>query len=404
MKIEGKSGLFRAILLTTAAGCIGIALPANAQQDGVTATDAPVAQGVDGEAAPTSADTTEPGNRIVVTGSRIARRDYTATSPIVTVDAELLEDSSAVNIEANLNKLPQFAPALTQFDTQGLQANANVTIGVATVSLRQLGSNRNLVLVDGRRPTPINGSGVVDINTIPSAAVARVEVITGGASSTYGADAVGGVVNFILKKDFEGLSVDSQFSVNERGDGEQYRVSSLLGASLGDGRGNVMLGMEWYKRESVRTLDRPWNVDLAKSPTIAGTEFFLNNNFISFPANGRPSQAAVNALFQGKGVPTAVNGTALNVPVTSSFYLNGNNTLFLNQGTTTGGGYFPLFYGYDQSSSPAIDGISTKMLGTGLIASNIDELLLSSPQERWSFFSRGHYELTDTITAIGQVS
>ncbi len=88
---------------------------------------------------------------IVITGSRIARRDYTATSPIVTVDAQLLDESSAVNLEANLNKLPCSSPALTQFDTQGLQANANVTIGISTVSLRQLGSNRNLVLVDGRR-------------------------------------------------------------------------------------------------------------------------------------------------------------------------------------------------------------------------------------------------------------
>jgi len=381
-----------------------VASPAVAQEAPRPADDAPVGAQPGDLSTSGAAEGAEPDNRIVVTGSRIQRRDYTATSPIVTVDAELLEESSAVNIEANLNKLPQFAPALTQFDTQGLQANANVTIGVATVSLRQLGSNRNLVLIDGRRPTPVNGSGVVDINTIPSAAVGRVEVITGGASSTYGADAVGGVVNFILKKDFEGLSVDSQFSVNERGDGEQYRVSSLLGASLDNGRGNVMLGLEWYKRESVRTLDRPWYVELARDPTIAGTEFFLNNNFISFPANGRPTQDAVNALFRAKGVPAAINGTALNVPITSSFYLNGDNSLFLNQGTTAGGGYTPLFYGYDESSSPPIDGLKTKLLGTGLIASNIDELLLSSPQERWSFFSRGHYELTDTVTAVGQVS
>src|SRR5690606_15890474 len=204
------------------------------------------------------AEAAEPTSSIVVTGSRIVRRDYSATSPIVTVDSELLDQSSAVNIEANLNKLPQFAPALTQFDTQGLQANANVTIGVATVSLRQLGSNRNLVLVDGRRPTPINGSGVVDINTIPSAAVERVEVISGGASSTYGADAVGGVVNFILKKNFTGLNLDAQYSLNERGDGGQFRASALIGASLDGGRGNVMLGMEYYDRGSVKTLDRPW--------------------------------------------------------------------------------------------------------------------------------------------------
>lgn len=380
----------RAALLASAMGLGLAAAPAAAQQ--AEEPSEPVAEAA------------EPTSSIVVTGSRIVRRDYSATSPIVTVDSELLDESSAVNIEANLNKLPQFAPALTQFDTQGLQANANVTIGVATVSLRQLGSNRNLVLIDGRRPTPINGSGVVDINTIPSAAVQRVEIISGGASSTYGADAVGGVVNFILKKNFEGLSVDGQYSVNERGDGANYRVSSLLGASIDGGRGNVMLGMEWYKRDSVRTLDRPWYEDLARDPNIGGTEFFLNNNFISFPANGRPTQDAINALFRARGVPATINGAPLNVPVTSSFYLNGDNSLFLNGSTTVDGTFVPLFYGYDETSSSPIDGLGTKMLATGLIASNIEDLLLSSPQDRWSFFARGHYELNDNITAIGQVS
>jgi len=341
----------------------------------------------------------EDSTAIVVTGSRIARKDYTATSPIVTVDSELLDESSAVNIEANLNKLPQFAPALTQFDTQGLQANANVTIGVATVSLRQLGSNRNLVLIDGRRPTPVNGSGVVDINTIPSAAVERVEVISGGASSTYGADAVGGVVNFILKKNFTGMNLDAQYSLNERGDGGQFRASALIGASLDGGRGNVMLGMEYYDRKSVRTLDRPWYSDLARSPLVAGTEFFLNNNYISFPASGRPSAAAINSLFQSKGAPANVA-----IPDTVSFYINGNDSLFLNTSTNVGGVYTPLFYGYDEGSSPVIDGYRTKMLATGNIASNIDDLLLSSPQSRYSFFGRGQYDVTDGITAFGQVS
>src|SRR5690606_4303138 len=201
--------------------------PANVSASGTPTTTAPDASGTTG------------ASQIIVTGSRIARRDYSATSPIVTVDAELLEESSAVNLEANLNKLPQFTPALTQFATGDVQATANNTIGISTVSLRSLGSNRNLVLIDGRRGTPINGSGVIDINSIPSAAVQRVEVITGGASSTYGADAVGGVVNFILKDDFTGVEFDAQGSLSERGDGFEYTVSGLVGASLDDRRGNV---------------------------------------------------------------------------------------------------------------------------------------------------------------------
>jgi len=360
--------------------------------------------------APPAAD-----SRIVVTGSRISRPDYTATSPIVTVDQALIEETSQINLEANLNKLPQFTPALTQFATENFQANANTTIGVSTVSLRQLGSNRNLVLLDGRRATPVNGQGVVDINSIPSAAVQRVEVISGGASSTYGADAVGGVVNFILKDNFTGLAVDAQYGLTERGDGDEYRISTLVGANIDGGRGNVMLGLEHYKREAVLRLDRPWFEDLARSPNVAGTEFFLNENFISFPtlpgggatATYQPSQAALNTLFQRAGAPATINGQPVNIPRTSSVYLNDDRSLFINTSTRlptqagqTTGQYVPLFYGYDGN----VDGLSQKILANGQLAQNNEEALLSTPQTRYSFFARGDYEVVDNVRFISQAN
>ncbi|HLT20530.1 MAG TPA: TonB-dependent receptor plug domain-containing protein, partial [Thermomicrobiales bacterium] len=239
----------------------------------VLATTTPVAAQDDEEpqAAPTE-------NTILVTGSRIARRDFNATSPIVTVDAALLEQSSAINLEANLNKLPQLAPALTQFGPPTGRGAHEPTVvdtpGATTVSLRQLGANRNLVLIDGRRPTPVNGTGVVDINSVPSAAIERVEIITGGASSTYGADAVGGVVNFILKDNFQGFTLDGQYGLSERGDGDEYRVSGLFGASTDDGRGNVILGLERYDRQQIRQFDRPWFRDLYASPDTLGNTIF----------------------------------------------------------------------------------------------------------------------------------
>jgi len=240
-------------------------------------------------------------NTILVTGSRIARRDYTATSPIVTVDATLLEQSSSINLEANLNKLPQLAPALTQFgppEGRGdINSTATNTPGATTVSLRQLGSNRNLVLVDGRRQTPVNGTGVVDINSIPSAAIERVEIITGGASSTYGADAVGGVVNFILKDDFEGVSLDGQYGISERGDGAEFRISGLFGARTSDGRGNVMLGMERYEREQIRQFARPWYVDLYSSPdTLGNTIFGFEQTYFLFPTQAGRSAGSGSSL------------------------------------------------------------------------------------------------------------
>src|SRR5690606_21668411 len=126
----------------------------------------------------------------------------------------------------------------------------------ATLSLRGLGANRNLVLLDGRRAMPINASMAVSINTIPSAAIARIETITGGASSVYGADAVAGVVNFITRRDFEGLDFDVQTGETMENDGEEHRISGVLGSNLADGRGNVMIGFERSYRGEIRRVDR----------------------------------------------------------------------------------------------------------------------------------------------------
>src|SRR5690606_6539165 len=175
----------------------------------------------------------DPGiEEVIVTGSRIVRRDFSANSPIVTLESDSFENISTVAIETVLNQLPQFVPALTQFATMDVQNSATNTPGASTVNLRGLGSNRNLVLIDGRRGQPLNGALIVDINAIPSAAVERVEIITGGASAVYGADAVSGVVNFILKKDFEGLEVSTQYGTTEYGDANELRVSALMGANL----------------------------------------------------------------------------------------------------------------------------------------------------------------------------
>jgi outer membrane receptor for ferrienterochelin and colicin len=119
---------------------------------------------------------------ITITGSRIVRRDLDAASPIVTIDTERLENSSTISIESVLNQMPQFVPEGTQFD-QGIQAGPTATLGIGSVNLRGIGSNRTLVLIDGRRAQPANAALIIDVNTIPSAAIERVETITGGASA-----------------------------------------------------------------------------------------------------------------------------------------------------------------------------------------------------------------------------
>jgi outer membrane cobalamin receptor len=117
----------------------------------------------------------EPSDEITVTGSRIVRQDFTANSPIQTVDQQMFEQTSAVGVETVLNRLPQFVPAVTQFTAGDVQQTATNTVGASTVSLRGLGANRNLVLINGRRGMPINPTMVVDTNSIPSTAIQRVE-------------------------------------------------------------------------------------------------------------------------------------------------------------------------------------------------------------------------------------
>src|SRR5690606_33437515 len=166
-------------------------------------------------------------------------------------------------LEATLNQLPQFTVAGTQAQASPAGTpfpQASAAPGAATVNLRGLGLNRTLVLMDGRRVQPVNGLLVVDLNTIPSAAIERVEIITGGAAAVYGADAIAGVVNFILKRDLEGFDVSAQYSITEEGGGAETSISGLFGANFSDGRGNVLLGADFSERDTIYGKDRDWIV------------------------------------------------------------------------------------------------------------------------------------------------
>src|SRR5918993_2175340 len=210
---------------------------------------------------------------VVVTGSRIQRQDFTANSPIQTVDETLFDQTSAVGVESILNRLPQFVPAVTQFTTGDVQQTATNTVGASTVSLRGLGANRNLVLINGRRAMPVNPTMVVDTNSIPSGAIQRVEVISGGASAVYGADAVGGVVNFILKDDFEGASVDLRVADTKHGGNQEISLSALLGMNAADDRGNIMFGVERSTRSLQRQWERDWRLADFADPSAPGAAF-----------------------------------------------------------------------------------------------------------------------------------
>jgi iron complex outermembrane receptor protein len=198
---------------------------------------------------------TEQIERIEVTGSRILREGAIAPSPVTVISGEDLINTGAMNIGEVLNKLPALA---TTFSL----ANSGRFIGTAGVSLldlRGMGTDRTLVLVDGKRHVASSpGTSSVDTNTIPSAWIDRVEIITGGASAVYGADAVTGVVNFVLKKAITGLNVSAikGFADNSSYQNEKYTFS--YGQDFAEGRGNAAFSLEYNSQNSLNALDNPW--------------------------------------------------------------------------------------------------------------------------------------------------
>jgi outer membrane receptor protein involved in Fe transport len=293
---------------------------------------------------------------VQVTGSRIVRKDLQSNSPLVTVDRQQLEDSSYISIEQALNDLPQFmsggvsngAGAVTnlttataldggrgsgdQFNMSLLPDNAGalgiVIPGAANVNLRGLGSNRSLVLIDGHRGMPSNASMTVDMNTIPTIAIGNIEVITGGASAVYGADALAGVTNIRFRDNFEGLSMRVRGGLNEVGDGGEYQVSGLIGAKSESGKGHAMVGIEYSKREVAYWKNRDFFREVMESPySNSGDYIFAWEPY--FSSTGPINPAAAYTTTTGYNVlQRAWNG---NAPLYSAI-----NTVFSDRNCYSG--------------------------------------------------------------------
>ncbi len=186
---------------------------------------------------------TETGAPIIVTGSRIARRNLETAAPVAVVQDEEFKLSGTVNVENVVNTLPQVIPGTTSNSN-------NPGNGTATLNLRGLGEPRTLVLVNGRRWMFYDTAQIVDLNTIPSFLLDSVDVVTGGASAVYGSDAIAGVVNFRLRN-VDGVEFGGQYNLTERGDGRRYEVHGAIGTSFDDGRGSATVFAEYYNRDSI---------------------------------------------------------------------------------------------------------------------------------------------------------
>lgn len=204
---------------------------------GVAAASAPAFAQDAAPASPAAAEDAD-SPAIVVTGSRIAREDLTAIVPVAVVGNEEILKDGAVNIQDTLNELPQVGVGSSRTNTNFLTAGN----GVATVNLRNLGSSRTLVLVNGRRfVAGLAGTSAVDLNNIPSDFIDRVEIVTGGASAVYGSEAIAGVVNFILKDRFDGVQARAQYGITDEWDNPRYMAALTAGTSFGaDDRGSFI--------------------------------------------------------------------------------------------------------------------------------------------------------------------
>jgi len=354
---------------------------------------------------------------MVITGSRILRRDYEANSPLVTVDSAQLEQRAGLNVESFLNQLPSYNPAASPNVKGGSGSNSDVqisavnSVGIASISLRGFGPNRSLVLVDGRRATPTNALMVVDVNGIPSSMIKRVEIISGGASATYGADAIGGVSNFLLRRDFEGLEVDTQFGTTEAGDGDEKRASAILGTAFADRKGNLVFATEWYDRRASFEKNRDFFTSGWADPTVlTNAPNFFGLNAYNTTTSNAPNASTVGALYANRPAGTGVypQGSTNNV----LFRFNPDSTIYNSNGNNSATFKLPVdsyryayLNTYDNSlcnttalvtatSNPCPAGpkqIQTlKYLET--------EGYVNSPQTRYSFMASGRYEISDKLT------
>lgn len=240
------------------------------------------------DAAPQSAEEEASNDVIVVTGSRIARPNLESTVPVTSVGGEEIFQQGSVSVGDLLNELPALRSTFSQANSSRFLGTA----GLNLLDLRGLGTQRTLVLVNGRRHV---GSDILsnavspDTNTFPSDLIERIDLVTGGSSSVYGSDAIAGVVNFILKKDFEGIQVRGQGGIGTHGDGGSYFVSAVAGTNFADDRGNIAVNFEYARqnpifasqRSNLRKNSNFVVVDTDPGGSVNGSDGVVDRRFVN---------------------------------------------------------------------------------------------------------------------------
>jgi len=346
-----KSSLRLAFSTSLSAVVLGLAAPAFAQ-------DAAPADEAD------DADHAE----IVVTGSLIQRPNNTAVSPIVTIGEAAIKESGAANLNDALNQLPGFTVG-------GAAGNGGQgTGGRATINLHGLGTNRNLVLLDGKRLPVSDIFGNVDTNILPEAIISGIDAITGGASAIYGSDAMSGVVNFKTLRKLDGIHVDLMNTISERGDGHKFNGSIAGGTNFAQDRGHVVAAFAYSKQDGIQANSRKFFHDKIPSSFIGSGTFVPS-------ATNLPSAAVIQGVFGTYGITGARSATA-------NLGFNNDGTLFVQNGAVNWRG--PT----DANGYMVVGGNVRMPVG--------QQVQILNALERKSAFVKGDFELTPTLTAYGQ--
>ncbi|WP_213978957.1 TonB-dependent receptor [Sphingomonas sp. dw_22] len=336
-------------------------------------------------------DQAEPaaGGDIVVTGSLVQRNGFSSPTPVTVIGADALERVSAPNVADVINQMPALRPSLTP--TSATNAGGNTQTAGNFLDLRGLGFARTLVLVDGRRYVPTNPTGAVSINTIPQALIDRVDIVTGGASAAYGADAVAGVVNLRINSKLEGLKSTFQVGAAEEGDYRQILASVAAGTKITENL-HLVVGGEFSDNNGIKRLfDRDWS---AKGPGQLANPNAGNGGlgtpdqprFFVVDGGIRSSNATYGGVITGA---TFSNGAAnINSIVGLPTYLKGIQ--FSDAGQAIPFNFGTLVTSGSMLGGDGLNGVAEQVGGT--------------PITRYSGFGRLTYELSNNWEAFAEFS
>ena len=267
-----------------------------------------------------------PVEKITVTGSRIRRAELDQNTPVFTFDASDISVRGFTNAADLLNQSPLFGGSQTPLGGQnGFNAGQN------QVNLFDLGTQRTLTLVNGRRlvtsQSATGGGSQVDLNTIPAALISRIETVPLTGAATYGADAIAGTVNIILKEDYEGFEINAQYGDNEDGNARSFQISTLGGGNFAEGRGNITFGMEYTKDDGLLECEQDYlcnnNADFDNT----------QNEFLDLDGDGAPDDVNGDGVIDGEDLQSV-----------RLVYDELRLALFTTNGAVTpGGGFLPPF-------------------------------------------------------------